>query len=84
MDYSISSIILAIWNILLILLILYAPGLISLFAAIVCFICKKKIPGIILIVISVLFFIVSSVILYLVLDYIFMGDIFSIFNWYNF
>lgn len=72
MEYSISSIILAIWNILLILMILYAPGLISLFTAIVCFICKKKIPGIILIVISVLFFIVSSGILYLLLDWIFI------------
>lgn len=84
MDGSISSSILAIWNILLVLLILYAPGLISLFAAIVCFICKKKIPGIILITIAVLFFIVSTLILYFVLDWIFMGNIFSIFDFYNF
>lgn len=72
MDYSISSSILAIWNVLLILLILYAPGLISLFAAIICFISKRKIPGSILIVISVLFFIVSTLILYFVLDWIFI------------
>lgn len=79
-----SSTILAIWNVILILLLLYAPGLITLFFSLICFICKLKIPGIILIIISVLFFIGSSVILYLVLDYIFMGDIFTIFNWYNF
>lgn len=80
MDYSISSNILAIWNILLVLLILYAPGLISLFPAIICFICKKKIPGIILIIISVLFFIASTLILYFVLDWIFMGNISNIFD----
>lgn len=84
MDYSISSTILEIWNILLVLLILYAPVFISLFAAIVCFICKKKIPGIILIVISVLFIIASTLMLYFVLDWFFMGNIFDIFDFYNF
>jgi len=84
MDYSISSIILAIWNILLVLLILYAPGLISLFVSIVCFICKKKIPGIIMITIAVLFFIVSTLILYFVFDWIFIGNVFTIFDFYNF
>lgn len=72
MDHSFSSTILAIWNVLLILLILYAPGLISLFAAIICFICKRKIPGIVLIIITVLFFAISSLILYWVLDWIFL------------
>jgi len=72
MDHSISSSILAIWNVLLALLILYAPGLISLFAAILCFIRKRKILGIVLIVVSVLFFAVSSFILYFVLDWIFL------------
>ena len=72
MEHSFSSTILAIWNVLLVLLILYAPGLISLFASIACFISKKKIPGIVLIVISVLFFAVSSLILYWVLDWIFI------------
>ena len=72
MDHSSSSSILAIWNVLLALLILYAPGLISLFAAILCFIRKRKILGIVLIVVSVLFFAVSSFILYFVLDWIFL------------
>lgn len=72
MDDSISSSILAVWNVLIILLILYAPGLISLFVAIICFIHKRKIPGIVLIVLAVLFFTISSLILYWVLDWIFI------------
>ena len=55
MDHSFSSTILTIWNVLLVLLILYAPGLISLFAAIRCFNRKRKIPGIVLIIIAGLF-----------------------------
>lgn len=72
MDYSVSSSVLAIWNVLLLLLILYAPGLISLVAAITLFIRKRKISGIILIAVSVLFFIASTLILYFVLDWIFI------------
>lgn len=72
MDHSFSSIILGIWNVLLILLILYAPGLISLFFAIICFIRKRKIPGIVLIIIAVMFLAISSLILYWVLDWIFI------------
>ena len=72
MEHSFSSTILAIWNVLLVLLILYAPGLISLFAAIICFIRKRKIPGIVLIIIAVLFLAISSLILYWVLDWIFI------------
>lgn len=71
MEHSISSTILAMWNVLLVLLILYAPGLLSLFAAIRCIIRKKKIFGIILIIIAVLFLVISSVILYWALDWIF-------------
>lgn len=72
MEHSFSSTILAIWNVILILLILYAPGLISLFAAIICFIRKRKIPGIVLIIIAVLLLVISSLILYWVLDWIFI------------
>ena len=72
MDHSFSSTILAIWNVLLVLLILYAPVFISLFAAIRCFNRKRKIPGIVLIIIAVLFLAISSLILYWVLDWIFI------------
>ena len=72
MDHSFSSTILAICNVILILLILYAPGLISLIAAIICFIRKRKILGIVLIIIALLLFAISSLILYWVLDWIFI------------
>lgn len=65
-----DSEILALWNVFLCLLILYAPGLMCGVVTIACFIKKKKKLGIVTGIATLVLVGISSMILYWVVDFI--------------